>query len=248
MDSWQDVLHVMDDLKVKRTLHLVMGEASDVGLSIDRVVLNKVYQALAKFLWLKLFHADYYHQKISPGQLIDEAWHSIILSTQLYRKLCERLLGHDSFLIEHYPLSAWDSDKEYRLAWTAQEWQVHFGEEMPFIIDHLIDPEADRSVDPLAPLEESQPEEVPAVVEATPPQGMQLFVKSLNGYTWTLNDVSPTCSVEEIKQMIYEKSTLRPDRQRVIFAGMQLEDGRTIDSYRIQKESTLHLIERLTGC
>ena len=87
----------------------------------------------------------------------------------------------------------------------------------------------------------------PKLAPPPPPAPWQLFVKTLTGRTITLNLEDCSATIDEIKLLVQDKANVPVKEQRLVFAGKQLEDGRTLADYNVHKESTFHLVARLHG-
>lgn len=83
-------------------------------------------------------------------------------------------------------------------------------------------------------------------VSTTNNRSIQIFIKGLDGKHFTIYPNSNDY-IEDIKELIYERIGLTPCKQRLIWAGKQLEDDNTLQDYSIPKDSTIHLVKRLKG-
>ncbi len=170
----------------------------------------------------------------SLSSKLDMCWHALILETKLYQQFCVDVCKK---FIHHTTATADDPIelKKKRIA-NLMAYMVKNGY-----------PELDVWVwsedgETFAPPEGKKRKAV-----AEPARGMQLFIKSLNGKTITLV-VEGSNTIKEVMQMVQDVEKIPVDAQRFIFCGKQLECQRTLADYNIQRESTIHLIQRLSGC
>ena len=74
----------------------------------------------------------------------------------------------------------------------------------------------------------------------------QIFIKTINGKTITLN-IHENVLIAEIKNKIQEKEHIPADQQILTFKGKNMDDDKTPNDYNIQKGDTIHLSTRLRG-
>jgi hypothetical protein len=183
------------------------------------------------YKWLTLLAEHGGAMELSPGSIIDKVWHEHILDLEDYLYICNKLAGR---ILYHYPEHSFKADRKER--WTRQS-TTH---------NHYIKRYGKYNDLTKIYWNDWTPGKIYQKYLVNP--HWQLFVKDLDGFTITFIFNEDT-TVEELKFMISEYNGLSPCEQRLIFAGRQLEDGNSLfKHYKIQKESTIHLVLRLAGC
>lgn len=218
----------------------------------EELALRTVNDFFDKFIEAKKLEQDWDGTRLSPSPLIDAVWHAVLLDTRRYQALCGKKFIH------HNPDGAAASDAAER-AQRYNRTRSVLRESLHTELDKEIwpdaadaQPEAAAEVVPV-PVSNGRKRKVSAKAAATPPKKeskkdkFQVLVKTLTGMILSFR-VDRETTVLQLKTLFQEKGGVPVVQQRMIFAGRELEDERTMADYNIGIGATLHLVLRLGGC
>jgi len=206
------------------------------GISSDAII------EYVRFLLLKAFFKDIDEPlALSPSGPVDEVWHAHLMLPQDYTAACVALLGIDRAsrprVFFHDPHTSVSDDRAQRYQRTKLRYTKLYGLNTPIMYWPDENVVLHHQAMPVTP--EQVRRRLPTY---------SVFVKMLKGETLTLT-VWPAMTVKMLKEAIFRNYPGIPVvQQRLIYAGTQLEDDRTLGSYNVTRDATFHLNLRMMGC
>ena len=240
----------------------------NVGDANDRI------KEFKRFMTLKALYRDVTASILSPSYEVDQVWHGLLQFPLDYIAFCDAILPLDSAsrIIDHDPFGGDDVESQSkRYQKTLEVYKLFFRQDPPSafweapeplpntvacVVAPRVEPEPNpvaqvatlrsgskrKTVDPIAKSVDSQKVKVPRRKLK-----LTLFVKTLTDKTLTVQAMAND-SIQVLNLKIQEQLQIPAEQQRLIFAGRQLEDGPTLESFNLKDGSTIHLYTRLRGC
>ena len=211
----------------------------------------------------KLNPVAFAHCLFSPTPEMDQIWHAHILDTRLYQEACATMEAKDAF-VHHDPRGGDDSDvQKARREFTKAAFIKCYGgppvSKWPPTTMDIIEGAGrgyDDDDDPDEDDEEGGESAIGDQTHDAEPVAKRprvdnnyftVFVKTQTGRTRSLR-VTKDTTVEAVKALLHASGEAPPDQLRIVFAGKQLEDARTMGDYNVRGAVTLHMLLRLRGC
>lgn len=238
-----------------------------MGMTVNNAA--KLVELVRQMLIIKVMRKDFFARIFSPPSTeVDEAWHAIILETELYEEICMTLSGKR--MIHHRISGALDDEKE------KSDRRERMRQEMTRVFGTVFESDEKKESNSEIEAKKEVNNEVNKELENEVQQeksvenprhnrcecgfpgdrysgcefygsGISLFVKDLSGRTHTI-DCCRHITVLYLKGMIRDKTTTPIDIQRLIYAGKTLDNNKRLSDYGIKQESLIHVLSMLRGC